>query len=74
MEAQENKTTHTPSRLRTLPVMTLSGRSIVFATASTMSLLPARVGQLKKLYTTSCFVVKSWSSSSIRMILRSVKH
>lgn len=38
-----------PSRLRTRPVMTRSGRSMVFATASTMSFEPTIVGQLKKL-------------------------
>jgi hypothetical protein len=32
-------------------------------------LLPANVGQLKKLYTTSCLAVMSWSSSSIKTTL-----
>jgi hypothetical protein len=58
-----------PRRLRTRPVITLSGRSIVLATATTMSLLLASVGQLKKLYITSCFGVTSWSSSSIKTTL-----
>jgi hypothetical protein len=31
----------------------------VLATAMTTSLLPTKVGQLKKLYTTSCFGVTS---------------
>ena len=34
-----------------------------------MSLDPTRVGQLKKLYTTSCVAVISWSSSSINTTL-----
>lgn len=42
-----------------------SGRSIVFATASTINRLYLPPGQLKKLYITPCPLVTSWSSSSI---------
>ena len=38
-----------PRRLRTLPVITRSGRSMVFATAKTINLEFINVGQLKKL-------------------------
>lgn len=41
----------------------------MLATASTTSRDPTNVGQLKKLYTTSCLLVMSWSSSSISTTL-----
>ena len=62
-----------PNLLLTRPVITRSGRSMVLATAITISLEAARVGQLKKLYTTSCFVVISWSSSSIKTTLTPIQ-
>ena len=52
------------SRLHTHPVIT---RSVVFATVMTIRLLRTGVSQLSKLCTTSCFVVTSWSNSSIRV-------
>ena len=42
---------------------------MVLATARTTSFEPASVGQLKKLYTTSCLDVISWSNSSISTTL-----
>ena len=45
------------------------GRSIRFATAMTNSCESRIAGQLKKLYTTSCLAVKSWSSSSMSTTL-----
>ena len=55
-----------PRRLLILLLRVRSGRSMVFATARTMSRLCRRPGQLKKLYITDWFFVTSWSSSSIR--------
>lgn len=54
-----------PKRLLILLLKVLSGRSIVLATARTMSRLWRRPGQLKKLYMTLWFFVTSWSSSSM---------
>ena len=56
---------YVPRRLLILLLNVRSGRSIVFATASTINLLCRSPGQLKKLYMTDWFLVTSWSSSSI---------
>lgn len=55
-----------PRRELILLLSVRSGRSIVLATASTISRLCRKEGQLKKLYMTAWFLVTSWSSSSIR--------
>src|SRR5229473_5471166 len=69
LSPNKRKNKNTPSRERTQPDMTRSGRSIVLATASTTNFAPVSVGQLKKLYTTSCLTVISWSNSSIKTTL-----
>ena len=70
--SQKRSNCNLPSRERTRPDMTRSGRSMVLATASTTNFAPVRVGQLKKLYTTSCFAVINWSNSSIKTTLHPI--
>src|SRR5216684_8158977 len=69
LSPSKGKNRNTPSRERTRPDMTCSGRSIVLATVSTTNFAPVSVGQMKKLYTTSCLAVINWSNSSIKATL-----
>lgn len=59
-----------PILLAILLLISLSGKSIVFATAITISLDKGRLGQSKKLYMTVCFLVTSKSNSSIKTTLQ----
>ena len=60
------------SLLATLFIMTFSGRSIVLATARTISLACCLVGQSNRLYRTVCFLVQRRSSSSARRTVGSL--
>ena len=62
--SQGKRNRNLPSRERTRPDMIRSGRPMVLATASTTNFAPVKVGQLMKLYTTSCFAVINWPNSS----------
>lgn len=58
-----------PIRLETLLVSIRSGKSIVFAMATTISRESGRLGHSKKLYITVCFFVTIRSNSSIKTTL-----
>src|SRR5258708_36980231 len=69
LSPRRGKNRNIPSRERTRPDMTRPGRFVVLATASTTNFAPVSVGQLKKLYTTSCLAAINWSNSSIKATL-----